>query len=272
MSKALVQPTCSRTVVHAARLSPAHTRRAAQVDSATREYILGSKRTPSKCSRIPRVSTMASSAAATQPSSHDLLVVGPGVLGSYLGTLWVDKFGAGTVTGQTNTTSSHDRRALTRARRAPRRRPSGHACASAPSPCTNKRTHRPRARRRLVGLGIAPFTRESLDAGRRFPNVLYSAPPSGSADYAADVAAALQRWDGSGGFVFTSSAAVFDVGCDGDCNEAAPLAELGGNERTDRLLLAERVVLEAGGCVVRLVGLYHSGRCVAGAFGAASVV
>ncbi|KAK9843920.1 hypothetical protein WJX84_007120 [Apatococcus fuscideae] len=32
------------------------------------------------------------------------------------------------------------------------------------------------------------------------------------------------------------------------------------SERTDRLLKAEDAVLEAGGCVLRLVGLYHSRR------------
>lgn len=45
------------------------------------------------------------------------------------------------------------------------------------------------------------------------------------------------------------------------CDESAPTAKPGDNERTDRLLAAEAVVLEAGGCVVRLVGLYHAQRC-----------
>ena len=50
-----------------------------------------------------------SMAAAPAPSGHQLLVVGPGVLGSCLGKQWVDRFGAGTVTGQTNTTNNHAR-------------------------------------------------------------------------------------------------------------------------------------------------------------------
>ncbi len=45
------------------------------------------------------------------------------------------------------------------------------------------------------------------------------------------------------------------------CNEDSPVAELGSSERNDRLLKAEAAALEAGGCLVRLVGLYHSGRC-----------
>ena len=44
------------------------------------------------------------------------------------------------------------------------------------------------------------------------------------------------------------------------CDEGAPTAKLGDNERTDRLLAAEAAVLEAGGNVVRLVGLYHATR------------
>ena len=46
------------------------------------------------------------------------------------------------------------------------------------------------------------------------------------------------------------------------CDESAPTAKLGDNERTDKLLAAEQAVVEAGGCVVRLVGLYHAQRWV----------
>lgn len=48
-------------------------------------------------------------AAAAQPSSHQLLIVGPGVLGSNLGKRWLDAFGPGQVVGQTNSTANHDR-------------------------------------------------------------------------------------------------------------------------------------------------------------------
>lgn len=43
------------------------------------------------------------------PSSHDLLIVGPGVLGSYLGRLWLDEHPGAVVMGQTNTTDSHEK-------------------------------------------------------------------------------------------------------------------------------------------------------------------
>jgi hypothetical protein len=41
--------------------------------------------------------------------SHDLLIVGPGVLGSFMGTLWKQQYPDATVTAQTNTESNHDR-------------------------------------------------------------------------------------------------------------------------------------------------------------------
>lgn len=49
---------------------------------------------------------------AAQASSRDLLIVGPGVLGSYLGTLWKQEFPDSTVTAQTNSDSNHDRLVL----------------------------------------------------------------------------------------------------------------------------------------------------------------
>ena len=42
-------------------------------------------------------------------NGDDLLVVGPGVLGSYVGMLWQQQHSTGTVTGQTNSTTNHDR-------------------------------------------------------------------------------------------------------------------------------------------------------------------
>ena len=54
-----------------------------------------------------------SSSAETgeQPPSHskDLLVVGPGVLGSYVGMLWQQRNPGATVVGQTNSTANHHR-------------------------------------------------------------------------------------------------------------------------------------------------------------------
>lgn len=81
----------------------------------------------------------------------------------------------------------------------------------------------------------------------------------------AQVQAALKLWDGKGSFVFTSSAGVYKEGAAEDATlpvvvEDSPVAE--DSPRQQRLLAAEAAVLAAGGCVVRLVGLYHSTRCV----------
>jgi hypothetical protein len=51
----------------------------------------------------------AGAGAAKAPSSNDLLVVGPGVLGSYLGKLWLEQYPGATVVGQTNSEANHDR-------------------------------------------------------------------------------------------------------------------------------------------------------------------
>ena len=42
-------------------------------------------------------------------SLTDLLVVGPGVLGARLGQLWLQQHPEATVTGQTNTSTRHDK-------------------------------------------------------------------------------------------------------------------------------------------------------------------
>ena len=42
-------------------------------------------------------------------SGRDLLIVGPGVLGGYLGKLWKDQYPDARVVGQSNTTNSHAR-------------------------------------------------------------------------------------------------------------------------------------------------------------------
>eukprot|EP00193_Tetraselmis_chui_P019067 CAMPEP_0177784640 /NCGR_PEP_ID=MMETSP0491_2-20121128/19839_1 /TAXON_ID=63592 /ORGANISM="Tetraselmis chuii, Strain PLY429" /LENGTH=341 /DNA_ID=CAMNT_0019305481 /DNA_START=24 /DNA_END=1049 /DNA_ORIENTATION=+ len=162
-----------------------------------------------------RVTVRASSEAGM---ADDLLIIGPGVLGSYAGKLWLDSKPGSTVTGQTNSDGSHDR---------------------------------------LRSLGITPTLRpEDPRSVAKYDNVLFSAPPSGSADYVAEVSSSLERWTGAGAFVFTSSASVVAD----DADEDSPLKPLGNSEQTDRLLLSEKAVMEAGGNVVRLVGLYHAQR------------
>lgn len=158
---------------------------------------------------------------ASSGGDKSLLIVGPGVLGSCLGKMWIDEHGAGTVVGQTNTTANHDL---------------------------------------LKSIGISPRTVEQGPSGETFPNVAYCAPPSGSDDYPGDIAKALTYWDGTGNFIFTSSAGVYSVTDGSECDESSPVVELGANPRTDALLLAEKACLDGGGCVIRLVGLYHRTR------------
>ncbi|KAG2493226.1 hypothetical protein HYH03_008642 [Edaphochlamys debaryana] len=190
---------------------------------------------PASASPAPRASIATAAAAAApgqaaarvagQPANLDLLVVGPGVLGSVLGKDWLGSVEGSSATGLTNTDKSHDR---------------------------------------LRAMGLHPATRSSLEAthgGKRYSFVAFCAPPSGSADYVADVKAALALWDGTGSFVFTSSLSVCAVDDGGQVTDAAcPLVAEGAAASTDRLLGAEKAVIEGGGNVLRLVGLYHANR------------
>ncbi|GIL64354.1 hypothetical protein Vafri_18326 [Volvox africanus] len=170
----------------------------------------------------PAASSTSPSAAAGSPANLDLLVVGPGVLGSVLAKNWIETVPGSTATGLTNSDRSHGR---------------------------------------LRAMGLTPATRQSLPANRKWSFVAFSAPPSGSDDYVADVKAALQLWDGTGSFLFTSSMSVCSVDSGGEVtDEKCPLVPLGAGPSTDRLLGAEAATLEAGGNVLRLVGLYHTNR------------
>ncbi|KAI8465729.1 MAG: hypothetical protein J3K34DRAFT_525149 [Monoraphidium minutum] len=160
--------------------------------------------------------------AAAGASGSDLLIVGPGVLGSYAGKLWLESHPGATVVAQTNSDASHER---------------------------------------LRKMGLTPRTRAEAADGRKFPYVLFAAPPSGSDDYPAEVAAATALWDGSGSFVFTSSMSVCAAEDGSEVSEdRCPLVPEGKAPGTDRLLGAERAALSAGGNVLRLVGLYHAQR------------
>ena len=115
----------------------------------------------------------------------------------------------------------------------------------------------------LLQEGIIPKIRDDVDkmgaAGSHWPFVLFCASPAGNDDYAATVASAIKLWDARGGgrFVFTSSAGVYSEDSGGTVTETSPTAD---TPRAQKLLAAERVVVEAGGTVVRLVGLYLAGR------------
>jgi len=164
--------------------------------------------------RIRRALCSLSAASAATSPRGELLVVGPGVLGSLVGSLWLARHGA--VTAQSTSEAQHER---------------------------------------LRALGFAPRTATGADA-RRFPNVVFCVPPSRASDYAADVRAAAALWDGTGGLVFTSSSGVYPDSDDQPCDERSPTQPRGSSPRIDVLLASEEAVTSAGGCALRLAGLY----------------
>ncbi|KAG2588737.1 uncharacterized protein LOC120674431 isoform X1 [Panicum virgatum] len=151
---------------------------------------------------------------------NDLLIVGPGVLGRIVAEMWKQEYPGCKVYGQTATTDHHSE---------------------------------------LTDIGIIPSLKGST-IGPKFPYVIFCAPPYRSEDYVGDLRVAASNWNGEGSFLFTSSTAVYDCSDNGLCSEDSPCVQIGQSPRTDVLLKAENVVLEAGGCVLRLVGLYKSDR------------
>ena len=108
-------------------------------------------------------------------------------------------------------------------------------------------------------MGLEPRAKADAPTGQRFPFVLFAAPPSGSADYPGDVAAAAQQlWEGpsgGGAFVFTSSNSVCEVQDGGLVTEETTTVAPGAGASTDKLLGAEAAALQvAGGLGGRGVG------------------
>ena len=151
---------------------------------------------------------------------HDLLIVGPGVLGRLVAQKWSQELPGSQVYGQTVTTDHHNE---------------------------------------LIQMGINPSLKWT-EATHKFPNVIYCAPPSRTPDYAGNIRLAALSWNGEGSFLFTSSSAPYDCNDNGPCDEDSPVVPIGRSPRVDVLLKAENVVLEFGGCVVRLAGLYKADR------------
>eukprot|EP00798_Chlamydomonas_sp_ICE-L_P020479 gene20478-27268_t len=158
---------------------------------------------PSACQKP---GPMASTVPSAAPSSKDLLVVGPGVLGGYLGKIWKEEHPGSSVTGLTNTDANHAR---------------------------------------LKNFGFEPHVRQDVATlQKKFPYVVFSAPPTHSEDYAADVKEAMSLWDGSGSFVFTSSMSVCSVDDGSAVQESCPLVAMGAMPNTDKLLAAEEATLQ----------------------------
>ncbi|KAJ6848566.1 uncharacterized protein M6B38_275115 [Iris pallida] len=150
--------------------------------------------------------------------SNDLLIVGPGVLGRIVAEKWRQDHPDCQIYGQTMTSDHHDE---------------------------------------LIEVGINPCLR-GTKTDNQFPYVIFCAPPSRTADYPGDIRLAASNWSGEGSFLFTSSTSVYDCSNNGLCNEDSPLVPIGRNPRIDVLLKAENAVLEVGGTILRLAGLYIS--------------
>ncbi|GAV87360.1 hypothetical protein CFOL_v3_30786 [Cephalotus follicularis] len=151
---------------------------------------------------------------------NDLLIVGPGVLGRLVAEKWREEHPGCEIYGQTVSRDHHDE---------------------------------------LIKMGIKPSVKGTQFA-HHFPFVIFCAPPSRSPDYAVDVRLAALNWNGEGSFLFTSSSAPYDCNDNGLCDEDTAVVPIGRSPRTDVLLKAEKLVLEFGGCVVRLAGLYKADR------------
>ncbi|XP_043720692.1 uncharacterized protein LOC122668163 isoform X2 [Telopea speciosissima] len=215
-----------------ARLSPyLHWTHPSLSISLFRNHYSGTKRSNRLMATSLQVSASSSSTAgivnegldvssAGLVGENDLLIVGPGVLGRLVAKQWQKEHPGCQIFGQTMTKDHHDE---------------------------------------LIKIGINPILRE-VKPTHQFPYVVFCAPPSRTADFAGDVRMALSNWNGEGSFLFTSSSAPYDRNDNGPCDEDSPVVPFGLSPRSDILLKAEKVVLEIGGCVLRLAGLYKSDR------------
>ncbi|XP_037421515.1 uncharacterized protein LOC119286243 isoform X1 [Triticum dicoccoides] len=172
----------------------------------------------SRC-RFPMASTGPLGATVSTSESvgqNDLLIVGPGVLGRIVAEKWRQEHPDCKIYGQTATTDHHSE---------------------------------------LTKIGIIPSLKGPR-VDQKVPYVIFCAPPYRTDDYPGDLRVAASNWSGEGSFLFTSSTAVYDCNDNGFCGEDSPCVPIGRSPRTDVLLKAENVVLEAGGCALRLAGLY----------------
>ncbi|KAL3626144.1 hypothetical protein CASFOL_029693 [Castilleja foliolosa] len=168
-------------------------------------------------STIDMPNNKSEASSARTVGANDLLIVGPGVLGRIVAEKWREEHPGSQIYGQTLTTDHHDE---------------------------------------LIKIGINPSLKGSTQVTDKFSYVIFCAPPSRNTDYPAEVREATLNWNGEGSFLFTSSSAPYDCIDNGFCDEDTPVVPIGRSPRTDNLLKAEKVVLEAGGSVVRLSGLY----------------
>jgi hypothetical protein len=140
---------------------------------------------PPPVSGLSSSSSLSSPGTTTTPNNHKhCAIVGVGVLGTSLCRQILESTNDWTVTGITQTTNHHD--AIRKAMPA-------------------DQVHR-------LTLMTRNDVSSSSSSNKSFPNVVFCAPPSGAADYPADVKDAVHNlWSGpdQGVFCFTSSAGMY---------------------------------------------------------------
>jgi nucleoside-diphosphate-sugar epimerase len=97
-----------------------------------------------------------------------------------------------------------------------------------------------------------------LSSGKKFKNIVFCAPPSGSEDYPGDIRQAITSlWEGAAGggsFAFTSSGGIYGGGNGGTVTEDSPVND--SSPRSAKLIAAENECIGQSGTVLRLAGLY----------------
>jgi len=146
----------------------------------------------------------------------DILVIGPGRLGLIVARAWQQQNGSSTISLKFRSDNEERSSALT-----------------------------------AEGFKVLSDQTDSQDL--KVDRIVFCAPPTGNPNYASDVENGFKNLKEGGLFVFTSAGSVYAENSGGTVDENSELAR---SERSGKLIDAEKIVLEKGGCVIRLGGLY----------------
>ncbi|EME28001.1 uncharacterized protein Gasu_45020 [Galdieria sulphuraria] len=152
-----------------------------------------------------------------------LLIIGAGELGKRIAFQWKSRFASQSrVVGETRTSRNHSE---------------------------------------LNQMGVEPRLRQDPQP-EPFSYVVFCASPRGNSSYVDEVRRAISLWKGDGNFVFTSSGSVYQQNNGEMVDERTATASVqDSNASSQALLIAcENEVLQSGGNVIRLAGLYSKER------------
>ncbi|GJQ13866.1 hypothetical protein GpartN1_g5657.t1 [Galdieria partita] len=158
---------------------------------------------------------------ATGSQDTSLLIIGAGELGKRIAVQWKARFSS-RVLAETRTTKNHSE---------------------------------------LNHLDVEPRLRDDPQP-KPFPYVVFCASPRGNNNYVDEVKRAIYLWQGDGNFVFTSSGSVYRQNNGEVVDERTPTAisQDSGSSSQALLIACENEVLQSGGNVIRLAGLYSKDR------------